>query len=83
MWCWHAGGGLQDQARRSRGYRCISQTKGGVMKRTLLLLMLLGIGVGVTTPASAQDLINGALTALGGADALMQVKTLVVKGTVR
>ena len=53
------------------------------MKRTLLLLMLLGIGVGVTTPASAQDLINGALTALGGADALMQVKTLVVKGTVR
>ena len=51
------------------------------MKRALLLLILLGVGV--TTPASAQDLINGALTALGGADALMQVKTLVVKGTVR
>jgi glyoxylase-like metal-dependent hydrolase (beta-lactamase superfamily II) len=61
--------------------RGISQAKGGVMKRALLLLILLGVGV--TTPASAQDLINGALTALGGADALMQVKTLVVKGTVR
>src|SRR5262249_60669585 len=35
------------------------------------------------TPSYAQDLINGALTALGGADALTQVKTLVVKGTVR
>ena len=43
--------------------RGISQAKGGVMKRALLLLILLGVGV--TTPASAQDLINGALTALG------------------
>ena len=41
------------------------------MKRALLLLILLGVGAGVATPASAQDLINGALTALGGADALM------------
>ncbi len=54
------------------------------MKRILLLLLLLlGLGVGVTTPSYAQDLINGALTAMGGADALTQVKTLVVKGTVR
>ena len=53
------------------------------MKRTLLLLLLLGVGVCVTTPSYAQDLINGALTALGGADTLAQVKTLVVKGTVR
>ena len=53
------------------------------MKRTLLLLLWLGVGVCVTTPSYAQDLINGALTALGGAEALTQVKTLVVKGTVR
>jgi glyoxylase-like metal-dependent hydrolase (beta-lactamase superfamily II) len=54
------------------------------MKRTLLLLvLLLGVGVCMTTPSSAQDLINGALTAMGGADTLAQVKTLVVKGTVR
>src|SRR5215510_14647599 len=52
------------------------------MKRMLLLLLLL-LGVGVATPAYAQDLINGALAAMGGADALAQVKTLVVKGTVR
>ena len=62
----------------------MSQAQGGVVKRTLLLLLLLlGVGVGVTTPLHAQDLINGALTAMGGADALAQVKTLVVKGTVR
>ena len=42
-----------------------------------------GFWLGVTTPSYAQDLINGALTAMGGADALTQVKTLVVKGTVR
>src|SRR5262245_65294185 len=53
------------------------------MKRALCLLLLLGVGVCVTTPSSAQDLINGAMIALGGADALTQVKTLVVKGTVR
>ena len=53
------------------------------MKRTLLLLLLLGVSVGLTTPSYAQDLINAALTAMGGADALTQVKTLVVKGTVR
>ena len=53
------------------------------MKRTLLLLLLLGVGVCVTTPLYAQDLINSALAAMGGADALAQVKTLVVKGTVR
>jgi hypothetical protein len=53
------------------------------MKRALLLLLLLGLGVCVTTPSYAQDLINGALTAMGGADALAQVKTLVVKGTMR
>ena len=46
------------------------------MKRTLLLLLWLGVGVCVTTPSYAQDLINGALTALGGAEALTQVKTL-------
>ena len=53
------------------------------MKRVLLLLLLLGVGVCVATPLYAQDLVNGALTALGGAEALAQVKTLVVKGTVR
>jgi len=54
------------------------------MKRILLLLLLLlVVGTCVTTPSYAQDLINGALTAMGGADALAQVKTLVVKGTVR
>jgi hypothetical protein len=53
------------------------------MKRVLLLLLLLGAGLCVTTPLSAQDLLNGALTAMGGADKLTQVKTLVVKGTVR
>jgi hypothetical protein len=53
------------------------------MKRVLLLLLLLGVGLCVATPLSAQDLINGALTAMGGADKLTQVKTLVVKGTVR
>jgi hypothetical protein len=37
----------------------------------------------MTTPSYAQDLIQGALTAMGGANALTQVKTLVVKGTVR
>ena len=61
----------------------MSQTKGGSMKRTLLLLLLLGVGVCVTTPSYAQDLLNGALTALGGADALTQMNMLVVKGTVR
>lgn len=62
----------------------MSQAQGGVVKRTLLLLLLLlGVGVCVTTPLHAQDLINGALSAMGGADALAQVKTLVVKGTVR
>src|SRR5215510_13857691 len=54
-----------------------------MMKRTLLLLLWLGVSVCVTTPSYAQDLINGALAAMGGADALAQVKTLVVKGTVR
>ena len=53
------------------------------MKRTLFLLLLLGMSVGAPLPLCAQDLINGALTAMGGADALKQVKTLVVKGTVR
>jgi hypothetical protein len=62
----------------------MSQAKGGVMKRTLLLLVLwLGVGVCATPPLSAQDLINSALTAMGGADALTQVNTIVVKGTVR
>src|SRR5215510_594884 len=59
----------------------MSQVKGGVMKRALLLLLLLGVGV--MTPLYAQDLINDALTGMGGADALAQVKTIVVKGTVR
>ena len=59
------------------------QAQGGVMKRTLFLLMLLGVGVCVATPSYAQDLINNALAAMGGAEALTQVKTLVVKGTVR
>ena len=53
------------------------------MKRTLSLLLLLSVGVCMTTPSYAQDLINGALTAMGGAEALAQVKTLIVKGTVR
>src|SRR5215813_4342127 len=61
----------------------MSQRKGGMMKRTLLLLLLLGVDVCMTTPSYAQDLINGALTAMGGADALTQVNTLVVKGAVR
>src|SRR5215510_2141074 len=61
----------------------MSQASGGGMKRTLLLLLLLGVSVGVTPLLYAQDLINGALTAMGGVDALVQVKTLVVKGTVR
>ena len=66
------------------GTLSIAQAKGGDMKRTLLLLLLLlGVGVCMTTPSYAQDLINGALTAMGGADTLAQVKTLVVKGTVR
>jgi hypothetical protein len=43
----------------------------------------LGIGIGVITPSYAQDLLNGALAAMGGAEALAQVKTLMVKGTVR
>ena len=43
------------------------------MKRTLLLL-LLGVGVCVTTPSYAQDLINGALTAMGGAEALTRTR---------
>src|SRR5499426_4801943 len=60
----------------------MAQMKGGDMKRTLLLLFL-GVGVCVTTPLYAQDQINSALAAMGGADALAQVKTLVVKGTVR
>jgi glyoxylase-like metal-dependent hydrolase (beta-lactamase superfamily II) len=59
------------------------QAQGGGMKRTLVLLLLLGVSVCVTTPSYAQDLISGALTALGGAEALTQVKALVVKGTVR
>jgi glyoxylase-like metal-dependent hydrolase (beta-lactamase superfamily II) len=54
------------------------------MKRTLLLvLLLLSVGVYATTPSYAQDLLNNALAAMGGAEALTQVKTLVVKGTVR
>jgi hypothetical protein len=54
------------------------------MKRTLLLpLVLLSVGVCVTTPLYAQDLINSALIAMGGADTLAQVKTIMVKGTVR
>src|SRR4030095_14219771 len=61
----------------------MAQMKGGDMKRTLLLLLLLGVGVCVATPLYAQDLINSALAAMGGADAVAQVKTLVVKGTVR
>src|SRR2546421_1238300 len=62
----------------------MSQTTGGIMKRALLLLLLLlAVGAWVTTPSHAQDLINGALAAMGGADALAQVKTIAVKGTVR
>jgi len=53
------------------------------MKRPLLLLWLLGIGVCAVPSLGAQELINSALTAMGGADALAQVKTIVVKGTVR
>jgi glyoxylase-like metal-dependent hydrolase (beta-lactamase superfamily II) len=54
------------------------------MKRTLsLLLLLLVVGFCATTPLYAQELINGALAAMGGAEALAQVKTIVVKGTVR
>src|SRR4029453_9337162 len=60
----------------------MAQMKGGGMKRTLLLL-LLGVSVCVTTPLYAQDQINSALAAMGGADALAQVKTLVVKRAVR
>ena len=51
------------------------------MKRALLLLLLLGVGMCVTTPSYAQDLINGAHRHAG--PTLTQVKTLVVKGTVR
>jgi glyoxylase-like metal-dependent hydrolase (beta-lactamase superfamily II) len=62
----------------------MSQAKGGVMKRTLLLMVLwLGIGVCATPPLSARDLINSALAAMGGADSLTQANTIVVKGTVR
>jgi len=52
------------------------------MKR-ILLPLLFCLHLGVAVPLSAQDLLNNALTAMGGADALRQVKTLVVKGTVR
>jgi len=44
----------------------LSQANGGVMKRTLLLLWLvLGVVTCVTPPLSAQDLVHGALTAMG------------------
>lgn len=46
------------------------------MKRTLLrLLLLLTVGICTPPPLYAQDLIDGALAAMGGADALAQVKT--------
>lgn len=53
------------------------------MKRVLLLLLsALFAGSCATTP-SPEDLVGRALTAMGGADALMKVRTIAVKGTMK
>ena len=55
------------------------------MKRTALLLavMCVAASCATTLPPRGQDLVNRAVQAVGGAEALARVKTLSVKGTVR
>jgi len=55
------------------------------MKRAGLLLavMLLAASCATTSPPQGQDLVNRAVQAVGGADALAGVKTLSVEGTAR
>jgi glyoxylase-like metal-dependent hydrolase (beta-lactamase superfamily II) len=54
------------------------------MKRAgMLLAVLLVVVACATTQPRGQDLVNRAVQALGGADALGAVKTLEMKGTVR
>jgi len=55
------------------------------MKRTALLLavMCVAASCATTSPPRGQDLVNRAVQAVGGAEALARVKTLSVKGTVR
>ena len=52
------------------------------MKRIMLLLSLF-IAACATAPQRSQDLVNRALDAMGGADALAQVKTIAMKATVK
>ena len=55
------------------------------MKRAGLLLavILLAASCATMSPPQGQDLVNRAVKAVGGADALAGVKTLSVEGTVR
>src|SRR5262245_47389306 len=55
------------------------------MKRAGLLLavMLFAASCATTSPPQGQDLVNRAVQAVGGADALAAVKTFSVDGTVR
>jgi glyoxylase-like metal-dependent hydrolase (beta-lactamase superfamily II) len=55
------------------------------MKRAALLLavLLIAASCATTSPPAGVDLVNRAVQAVGGADALAAVKTLSVEGTVR
>ena len=57
------------------------------MKRIALLLAVTLVAASCTTTTSqqpqGQDLVNRAVQAVGGADALARVKTITVQGTVR
>lgn len=47
------------------------------------LLPLLLLGACATTSSRYQDLVNRAVTALGGAEAIAKISTLNIKGSVR
>ena len=53
------------------------------MRRVFWLLLPLLLGACATTSPQHQDLVNRAITAMGGADALAKVSTLNIKGNAR
>lgn len=53
------------------------------MKRLFWLLLPLLLGACATTSSQHQDLVNRAVTAMGGADALAKISTLNIKGSAR
>ena len=54
------------------------------MKRALVVLFsILGLASCATGPSRPQDLVNRAVDAMGGADALASIKTISAKGTTK